>query len=100
MKSVALEPVILSRSEGSPRSCACHPEPQRRISSVGSRDSFSWERSEASPRDWRSFAIAQDDTVHVSAIYRTPPLSAWVRLLSLIHISEPTRLGMISYAVF
>src|SRR5450756_3074339 len=28
---------------------------------------------------------------------KVPPMESW---LSLIHISEPTRLGMISYAVF
>src|SRR5450759_4753658 len=28
------------------------------------------------------------------------PGQAWAQTLSLIHISEPTRLGMISYAVF
>src|SRR5450756_2130696 len=33
----------------------------------------------------------------------TPPRNCavpWLKFLSLIHISEPTRLGMISYAVF
>src|SRR5665648_291741 len=31
---------------------------------------------------------------------RRPDAPGLVRMLSLIHISEPTRLGMISYAVF
>src|SRR5450756_2902208 len=33
-------------------------------------------------------------------VYVTSQSSGFVELLSLIHISEPTRLGMISYAVF
>src|SRR5450756_2901283 len=32
--------------------------------------------------------------------WENPTLGAWGLGLSLIHISEPTRLGMISYAVF
>src|SRR5659263_714886 len=39
--------------------------------------------------------------MNVSEGYRIPGLTLHkARILSLIHISEPTRLGMISYAVF
>src|SRR5659263_737497 len=37
---------------------------------------------------------------HIALTYDDGPDPASTPLLSLIHISEPTRLGMISYAVF
>src|SRR5450756_2664769 len=39
---------------------------------------------------------------HLATLFFRPaaPVSVVLSLLSLIHISEPTRLGMISYAVF
>src|SRR5450756_2304180 len=48
-----------------------------------------WGRGESNPHLVR----AKDASSH----WTTAP---FVRLISLIHISEPTRLGMISYAVF
>ena len=36
----------------------------------------------------------------IGVFYAAPNCSKAVKVLSLIHISEPTRLGMISYAVF
>src|SRR5450756_1793532 len=47
-------------------------------------------------------AVAQKDHANPQAPrkFTREQLVAQVRKLSLIHISEPTRLGMISYAVF
>src|SRR5450756_2979597 len=45
-------------------------------------------------------ALKDRFVVAVSPIVGTEPVSGPARKLSLIHISEPTRLGMISYAVF
>src|SRR5450756_2846531 len=62
---------------------------------------------------WQEWAVISDATMlrTVPDVPGVPPsahlgvlgttgLTAWVGMLSLIHISEPTRLGMISYAVF
>src|SRR5450756_1639882 len=51
--------------------------------------------SDAETRQWAGFA-------HLGGIlWFLPSLIIWLMYkLSLIHISEPTRLGMISYAVF
>src|SRR5665648_751899 len=44
--------------------------------------------------------IAGVDDSGTPRIFETDPSGALLEYLSLIHISEPTRLGMISYAVF
>src|SRR5450759_1246767 len=36
----------------------------------------------------------------IGIMFQRPPTIRGLKVLSLIHISEPTRLGMISYAVF
>src|SRR5450756_1805187 len=47
----------------------------------------------------RSTAVVQGTVVATSVHNSVWGVRTAVRLLSLIHISEPTRLGMISYAV-
>src|SRR5450756_1463518 len=51
---------------------------------------------------WRVDALANGATSnpHLDGHFGERFDVAWSRNLSLIHISEPTRLGMISYAVF
>src|SRR5665648_1191841 len=47
--------------------------------------------------------ICTDDlSIEIAPVYynKDEAKAAWGLVLSLIHISEPTRLGMISYAVF
>src|SRR5450756_1640400 len=55
-------------------------------------------------RDGEQLRIAGRDVVRSDILLLSEgdrvPADAVVRMLSLIHISEPTRLGMISYAVF
>src|SRR5450756_1000500 len=48
------------------------------------------------------YSIQHEDDQHfILKVHQGVPLNGAARtLLSLIHISEPTRLGMISYAVF
>src|SRR5450756_1743078 len=48
----------------------------------------------------RSRAFVNDQPAGVALLRRIGALLVEVQGLSLIHISEPTRLGMISYAVF
>src|SRR5450756_1810481 len=54
------------------------------------------------PRTWETVHLAIQAEVRAAPlVYYTPvPGARPVLELSLIHISEPTRLGMISYAVF
>src|SRR5450759_1910397 len=71
-----------------------HPslQPDKMITVVGPQ----WELPDVLARSVQRFGLASE----VRATGR-PPSGQNARLrLSLIHISEPTRLGMISYAVF
>src|SRR5450759_941076 len=53
--------------------------------------------TEAAVRETREESGIDCEVTGLAGIYTDP---GHVMLLSLIHISEPTRLGMISYAVF
>src|SRR5450756_1777208 len=60
------------------------------------RPFFRWGRSALPTLAWTTHEVVEITTIWALEEAALPTLSP----LSLIHISEPTRLGMISYAVF